>query len=233
MNRVTSRSKGLLIIAGLIGFGLIGTAAIHFGGIDVAWTRAFYLAGGPHDGWIYGGDVPWRTIYEYGEYPGVLLAAACLALAVASRYGKARKCYFKPALVVVLTVVIGPGLVVNGILKPYWGRPRPQEITVFGGTKEFRPAQRPAGPGGGKSFPCGHCSIAFSIVSGASFSACHPAVAGAALGAGLVYGIAAGEARMAQGGHFPSDVLWSGIIVLVIAALLHWVVFRIPDEFEE
>jgi lipid A 4'-phosphatase len=228
-----SRSVGWIIIAVLLGFGFVATAVINAAGIDLAWTGAFYREGGPHGGWIYGHDAPWKAIYAYGEIPGILLAVVSLVLAMAARLGKLPRHYLKPALVVVLTVAIGPGLLVNGILKPYWGRPRPQEVKVFGGTQDFRPVQRPSGPGGGKSFTCGHCSVAFSIVSAASFYPCHPALAGVALGAGLVYGIAAGEARMAQGGHFPSDVLWSGIIVFVVAVFFHWVVFRIPEEAKE
>lgn len=230
MRNLTSRSKGLIVIAGLVGFGFAATVAINATGIDLEWTGAFYREGGPYGGWIHSRDFPWGALYDYGEIPGIALATACLGLAVAARLGKAPKCYLKPALVVVLSVIIGPGLVVNGILKPFWGRPRPQEIKAFGGTQEYRPVQRPAGPGGGKSFTCGHCSVAFSVVSAASFYHCHPALAGAALGAGLAFGIVTGEARIAQGGHYPSDVLWSGIIVFVVVALLHWIVFRIPDD---
>lgn len=233
MIELNSRSKGWLIIAALWGFGLLATVLMNAMGIDLAWISAFYREGGPHGGWIHAQDVQWKAIYEYGEIPGILLALVSLVLAIASWRGRVSRCYLKPALVVVLSVILGPGLLVNGILKPYWGRPRPQEITAFGGTERFRPVQRPAGPGGGKSFTCGHCSVAFAIVSATSFYPCHPALAGVGLGAGLVFGIAAGEARMAQGGHFPSDVLWSAIIVFIVVVFFHWVVFRIPDDVQD
>jgi lipid A 4'-phosphatase len=35
---------------------------------------------------------------------------------------------------------LGPGLLVNGVLKSYWGRARPYDVIQFGGKKEFTPA---------------------------------------------------------------------------------------------
>ena len=38
------------------------------------------------------------------------------------------------------TLVLGPLLAINGILKSFWGRARPMEIFEFGGFKTFSPA---------------------------------------------------------------------------------------------
>jgi lipid A 4'-phosphatase len=38
-----------------------------------------------------------------------------------------------------LTMVIGPGLLVNATFKPHGGRPRPVEIKQFGGQQSFVP----------------------------------------------------------------------------------------------
>ena len=82
----------------------------------------------------------------------------------------------------------------------------------------------------GKSFPSGHGSMAYSVASAAAFYPYHPVVAVGALVGGIAFGTLTGAARMAQGGHFATDVLWSGIIVFVVIATLYYLVFRIPDR---
>jgi len=39
-----------------------------------------------------------------------------------------------------LSFLLGPGLLANGILKSWWGRARPQSVTEFGGSQDFTPA---------------------------------------------------------------------------------------------
>ena len=43
-----------------------------------------------------------------------------------------------------------------------------------------------------------------------------------ALLAGACYGALMGVARMAQGGHFPSDVLWAGGVVYLVGLSLYY-----------
>jgi len=133
-------------------------------------------------------------------------------------------------MVVVLTFALGPGLIVNGLLKEFWGRPRPADLAMFGGSAQYRAVWPPAGPGAGKSFSSGHVATAFALCSGASFYSLHPSLSGAALVVGLSYGLLMGLARIAQGGHFPTDVLWSGVIVLSVLTWLHFLVLRIPEQ---
>lgn len=42
--------------------------------------------------------------------------------------------------VIVLTYLLGPALLVDGILKRFWGRARPSTVTEFGGDLDFSPA---------------------------------------------------------------------------------------------
>jgi len=224
-----SRRRGLLIILGALGIGVIGTILMDAFNADLSWTTAFYREGGPNEGWIYGRSAPWSWLYDYGEIPAFILVVAALAIYTASRFGRAAKAYRKPCLVVILTVIIGPGILVNGIFKGGWGRPRPAEITTFGGTWEYRTPTQPGIPGRGKSFTCGHCAMAFAIASGAAVYPLHPGAALVLFASGLAYGAVMGVARVAQGGHFPTDVLWSGVIVMVVLAALYYLVLRIPE----
>jgi len=40
---------------------------------------------------------------------------------------------------VTLLYILGPGILVNGLLKEFWGRARPADIAEFGGTRTFTP----------------------------------------------------------------------------------------------
>jgi len=220
--------RGIVIIAGLFVFGLAATYFMESAGLDTAWTAHFYQASGAHEGWIYARDFPWGLLYDYGELPAWVLLAVALAVYVGAFWGKARPDYKRACLVIVLTIALGPGLLVNSVLKNSWGRPRPVDIAAFGGPSAYQKVWEMGRPGEGKSFTCGHCSMAFAISSAAAFYPFHPVAAIAALVAGIAYGILMGVARVAQGGHFPTDVLWSGIVVLALLAALYYLVFRIP-----
>jgi len=222
--------RGVVIICCLVIAGLALTAWIESANRDLSWARLFYEEGGPHGGWIYARDYPWCWIYDYGEIPAIVMAIVALGAYIAARLGKVRGEYAKPCLVIILTVVLGPGLMVNGLLKHFWGRPRPSDLLVFGGNHVYRKASEPGAIGEGKSFTCGHCSMAFAVASAGAFYPYHPVVAVIAITGGIVFGTAAGAARMIQGGHFLTDVLWSAIIVFVIITALYYLVFRIPER---
>jgi lipid A 4'-phosphatase len=226
------RVQGLIVISGLFMLGIAGTILLNATGKDFSWMVAYYDWGGIHEGWIHARDPLWALLYDYGEIPGIVLAVLALAGYVATRWGNAPKRYGKPFLVIVLTVILGPGLLVNGLLKNCWGRPRPHDVAAFGGYQSYMTVSRPLGPGGGKSFPCGHCSMGYSFASGAVFFPYHPVLGIGCLVGGIAFGTLLGMARMAQGGHFPTDVLWSGILVLMLIAGLYYLVFRIPEHAE-
>lgn len=231
MARVPPFLKCIILMMLLAGVGVAATSLLETTGMDLRWAGAFYTEGGANGGWAHARAIPWTTLYNYGELPGLVFGVVCLAVCLLSRAGKAPGKYVKPCLVVVLTLILGPGLAVNGILKNYWGRPRPEDVWADGGPLGYKRVCEQGTPGIGKSFTCGHCSVAFSLSSGAAFYPYHPVAASLALVGGVAYGLMMGVARMAQGGHFPTDVLWSGIIVLAIVNCLYYLVFRIPRTF--
>jgi lipid A 4'-phosphatase len=66
------------------------------------------------------------------------------------------------------------------------------------------------GDSGGKSFPCGHCLMAFYfMVPYLFFRNRKKRVAFCFLLFGLIYGLLVGIARMVAGAHFASDVVCS------------------------
>ena len=61
---------------------------------------------------------------------------------------------------------LGPGLVVNGILKEHWGRARPRDVTQFGGDRRFTPALVIADQCERNcSFSAGHPSAGFALAA--------------------------------------------------------------------
>jgi lipid A 4'-phosphatase len=213
-----------LISATLACLLLLSWVIIHWD-LDRSIVSRFYT---PSEGWYLGNLQPWKWLYEYGTIPGLVLAVTALIAWVAclmqARFHHLHR-YF---LVIVLTTVIGPGILVNGILKNYWGRPRPRQVQEFGGQWEYHHLHQPGTPGRGESFTCGHCSMGFLFFSLLVFRRKNIWIAVTGGVTGLVLGGLLGAARVVQGAHFPSDVLWSLGIVLMTIISLYYLVLQVP-----
>ncbi len=200
-----------------LGFGaLIGLCTVT--DIDLALSARFYA---PDTGWRYAEAWGWRWLFEFGLRPAIVMASVAFVVLIGSWLRPPWRRYRRACLVLVLAVALGPGVVVNSILKPYWGRPRPRHVAMFGGSQVYHPWWRPGGPGSGKSFPSGHASMGFVMVAGAVLiPRSYRRLRHGAIGAAISYGLLMGCGRIVQGGHFFSDVLWSGVIVVLITYVL-------------
>jgi lipid A 4'-phosphatase len=124
-------------------------------------------------------------------------------------------------MVVLATLIVGPGLVANVLLKDQMGRARPSQTEQFGGTKAFTPplvvtnqCERNC------SFVSGEASSMFALFFGLAMVAGERARA--PLAVGIVLGSFAGLIRMAQGAHFFSDVVFAAIFMALTAALMRF-----------
>jgi lipid A 4'-phosphatase len=125
------------------------------------------------------------------------------------------------------TLALGPGLIVNGVLKSFWGRPRPIQVDLFGGAAPFEPAWKIGGTClSNCSFVSGEAASAVWLIALAMLAPprYRPALAGA-VGA-LAFALSLN--RIAFGGHFLSDVLIAWGITLVILLGLHRVMVAGP-----
>jgi lipid A 4'-phosphatase len=196
------------------------TAAIAVTGGDLALESRFYL---PGSGWVYADLNPWWTLYHFGVFPAFAVAIASLALLVAGFFSARAYVYRKCATFFLLLLLLGPGLLVNSVLKDHWGRPRPRQMQLFGGDRTFHQVWERGESGKGKSFPSGHASAAFYLM--APYFVLRKSSrrrAALALAVGIGYGVLMGVARMAQGGHFASDVLWAGGCVYLTGLTLYY-----------
>ena len=113
----------------------------------------------------------------------------------------------------VAALALGPGLVINTLLKDNWGRPRPSTIVEFFGTNHYVPPLLPSDQCPENcSFPSGHAALGFWLVAFAFVAP--PRWRRPAVLAALAFGGFVGAVRIAQGGHFLSDVVFSGVIVV-------------------
>ncbi|MEE2716477.1 MAG: phosphatase PAP2 family protein [SAR324 cluster bacterium] len=218
------RKQGLLWLLGLVGGWIALILALESQDADRRFSAWFW------DGteWFLAKDLPWTWVYSYGTIPGLLLTIfafvawyACLKRPEWHRW----RGYW---LVLGLTIVLAAGVIVNGILKEYSGRPRPRQITEFDGPWPYRPVLAAGIPGRGQSFPCGHCTMGFAFVSGVVFWRPFRKFAVGMLVLGLGFGALLSAGRIVQGGHFLSDALTSLTVLLCTLVVLYHFVLPPP-----
>lgn len=207
--------------------GLAVSAAIRLTDLDLRLASGFWQAGG--QSWP-GRETAWAmALYDYGTWPAVALAMGSLLFVVISFIRKLPG--RRVALFLVLSMIAGPGLVVNAIFKDYYGRPRPAQVTEFGGDLTMLQVGTPGTPGAGKSFPSGHASMGFFLgVPAWILLRRRPRAAFACATLGIGAGALIGYVRMLQGGHWLSDVLWSGLFVYLTSLTLALALRLIPTK---
>jgi lipid A 4'-phosphatase len=127
----------------------------------------------------------------------------------------------------VAALAIGPGILVNTVLKDHWGRARPYQIEEFGGAHQFSPAPEIAEQCTRNcSFVSGHAAVAFCLVAFA-FLLPPERRRDIAIIAALVFGALIGLGRIVAGHHFLSDVVDAGLVVVGTTWLLYrWLVIH-------
>jgi lipid A 4'-phosphatase len=133
----------------------------------------------------------------------------------------------RAAVFLVVTMALGPGLLVNVALKDHWGRPRPIDVTQFGGSQHFVAWWDPRG-----GCP-GNCSFVSGDVAGAAWTLAPAALAppqwrALAYGAALALSLGMAVLRMMAGGHFLTDTLFAGVFTFLIIWVVHGLIYRWP-----
>jgi lipid A 4'-phosphatase len=127
-------------------------------------------------------------------------------------------------------LAVGPGLVVNLGFKDHWGRARPRDVSEFSGERSFTPALQPTDQCERNcSFVAGHPSVVFWLAV-LGFAAAARRRRNRIFAAAAVLGLVAGFGRIVQGGHFLSDVVFSGIAVFAVIWVLATYVFRLDER---
>lgn len=192
--------------------------------LDLALARSLWSEQG---GWWHEDEKWIRWVYRWSNLPALVAGGAGLLLALASLRVAGLRRYRLLGWLLALTLLLGPGLVVNAIFKSHYGRPRPRQVQQFGGHHAFRPLGSPTFDSTTRSFPCGHASMGFYWLGLVVwFWRRRRGLAWAFLVLAAVHGGTTGFVRMAQGGHWFSDVLWSAGFVYFTSLGVHAVLAR-------
>jgi lipid A 4'-phosphatase len=201
------------------------TAVFWMTDLDTAAVRPFFSGKKTVEGvdprFPLGHTQPWRTFYNWGVFPALVLGCGGMAVWFVSFFWRKLVPWRDPGLFLGLLLIVGPGIIVNLVCKPFWSRPRPHAMNEFGGPRPFVPVWHRGSGDEDSSFPSGHAAMGFYLMAPAFV--CYrrrPWLAAGFLALGLAYGSVIGMARIVAGSHFPSDVLWSGGLIYFLALAL-------------
>ncbi|MBT5717516.1 MAG: phosphatase PAP2 family protein [Opitutae bacterium] len=170
--------------------------------------------------WEKGNENLWQWFYNWGPTPSILSGIFCLLFWFHQKViQKAKNINTGLILFPLLTLLIGPGIMVNMVGKELWGRPRPVNCIDFGGEHQFKHVSEPSYSNHHKSFPSGHAASGFHLCALSIYfrkkwkfySFCTFAC----------WGILISTARLLQGGHFISDIFGAIILVALTFVLLY------------
>ena len=123
------------------------------------------------------------------------------------------------AAFLLISLIMGPGVLVNGVCKNGFHRARPHQTAEFGGEKTFTPAFVITNQCKKNcSFVSGDTSIMYFLFA---FSLLFPGWRLAGFAVSLSLGLLVGYGRMAYGAHFLSDVIFSGFLVYLTTLLVY------------
>ncbi|MBX6323492.1 MAG: phosphatase PAP2 family protein [Rhodospirillaceae bacterium] len=217
------------IAASLFALAAAGAALALWPGLDLQVSAAFYR---PGRGFLFAtapGYEALRAGFELarraiGDLVGVFVVAAAVAGGLAARrrgviLGTGTRCW----AFLLMALLVGPGLLVNVVLKEHWGRARPVDTVPFGGGHTFTAALQPSRACAHNcSFVAGDPSLGFYVQA---FGYVRRRRQGAWLVGGLAAGGLIGLLRIGLGAHFLSDVIFCGLLVLGVNAALYLALF--------
>lgn len=194
-------------------------------GLDLAISGWFYQ---PENGW-YLGKAPFAEFIRKGM-PTVLFGIVLFMVVLWAAGRLYRQTFFgvtgRVVAYLLATLAIGPGLFANLLFKENWGRARPSQILQFGGDALYTPPFLMTNQCDSNcSFVSGHGALGFWVTA---FAFLLPAAwRSAGLAAAVAFGAMVGIVRIVQGGHFFSDVLYSGVLVIAVNwCLAQWILRR-------
>lgn len=190
---------------------------ISFPQIDLFVAGLFYDP--QTEQFIYKNNPVFKLIYWVFAVIHIPLLLGLIVAGLLIKYKKLNLRRYKKGAVtfLLLALIIGPGLLVNTVLKDNSiGRARPVQVENFGGTKQFTPAFVYSGECKKNcSFVSGHAAMGFYfMILGWLF------VSPRAFWAGCMVGVVLSFTRIIQGGHFFSDTVFAFWAVYFVTSVL-------------
>ena len=210
-------NRALLVIGivGLLFFNLVPN-------IDLTIASLFW---GP--GW--GGQSGWYAWVHDGIYwlaPALLLVLMIMLLV--SMFHPIKNVRSKAIIFLMLCIILGPGLVVNGIFKDHWGRPRPEQMIQFNGQEDYvYPFMISDACQKDCSFVSGHSSFGFVFLALAYVVSRYRYLY---VASAFLLGWLVGYVRMVQGGHFFSDVFFAWLITWSVVHCTYVIMAKLGND---
>lgn len=202
----------LVYIAGII----IGIVLHYYPDFDIKLATIMYQS------------VPW-----YSKFINYLVKLFCLAWAMLTIYSVINKIkklglrsifavkHYLNEIYLSSVLLLGPGILVHYVIKPFFVRPRPWQTNIFGGEIEFTPV-----------LTYNQLIEANTIVDQVSFVSGHVAAVSAILALtfitqqkrwlylSILLSLMVGMGRMIEGAHWLSDILFAWIFTYITAHIL-------------
>jgi lipid A 4'-phosphatase len=212
----TTRQYSYLVVASVC----LALIPIFWSSLDLSVARAVFSARDSGPGtWLLV-----QTLNHYTPLAFRTLLVFCAALWIASSVISRWKHLRLPLAFVVLAGIAGPGLAVNGIVKPLWERARPHQIVEFGGAQKFTQAGAFSEECSKNcSFVSGHAACGFFL---SSLCLIFRKRRLAWMATGVLAGALIGFARIGSMDHWLSDVLWAFPVTLLSSWMVWWVLQR-------
>ncbi|NDW04631.1 glycosyltransferase [Jiella pacifica] len=224
--------RPLVVLTGMLAF--ISLFFLAFPQIDTSVSSLFYR---PGPGFVDSDNLDLTIVRGFGNWMTIAAIVSSLFAVFGAMVVRPGRWFLAPSegLYLLCVYAIGPGLIVNAVLKNTIGRARPRELVEFGGSLNFTPVWEWSGACTRNcSFSSGEAAAAAAILTLVVLVRRQDRLP---FGLGLL-AIAAtvSAARIAAGGHFLSDVLVSWVIVLATIVALRPVFLgergrRIDDGF--
>ncbi|WP_394713478.1 phosphatase PAP2 family protein [uncultured Roseibium sp.] len=212
--------------------------------VYVVLVSAFFLAFPSVDMWVSGlfysdesgfwaqSEPFLRRLRHLGPYLVRIIAIASCAVLLLKILVPGRRPLvpLRAPLFLLTTLILGPGVLVNLILKNNWGRPRPVMVDLFGGDLPYQPVW----------WPTNLCDTNCSFVSGEASASIWLVAAVflvpvawrfAMLCFVLPLAFVLSVNRIAFGGHFLSDTMISWGLTLLVILVTHHLFYVRPPAF--
>ncbi|MDO5646989.1 phosphatase PAP2 family protein [Paracoccus sp. (in: a-proteobacteria)] len=224
--RMMARLSGRIMRASLLGLLLAAVLFTLWPGLDLIISGQF---GSRSDAFPVARSIVgqgWRQFF-IASTSGVMVLVLILLIAVmiARRRRVARWCDCRAMGFAIAAYAIGPGLLINVLLKDHWGRARPVQITDFGGWAQFTPplsltdqCLRNCSFASGEGSALAAMALIVLLLIWPRLTARGRMVAG---GVAATYVVAGSMLRVAFGGHFVSDVVFAALLMGVVVPAIY------------
>jgi lipid A 4'-phosphatase len=195
-----------------------------FPGVDLAVSRLFHVEGAGFPASQVGFLIDLRELGMAAFK--LLMAAAVASLAVPFLLpGVMLPLRPRAGLFLAASALLGPGLLVNAVLKDHVGRARPRDVLEFGGDLPFTlPWEISDACARNCSFVSGEASSSIFLLALAMIAP--PAWKRPVALSAIAFAAVMSANRIAFGGHFLSDVVIAWTLTLAVLLLVHRAIYR-------